>query len=93
MKHSIVRKGSTVGKRKTRPTYKPKIRWELLGLSDPDLAEPTTSIDTIRKEVLSLASRGFGSDIRSRSIAQGVQGRGRNRQTAGQRVRRRGAAE
>lgn len=80
MKISTVWKRNTVGKRKNRPAYKPKIRWELLGLSDPDLAEPATSIETIRREVSSLASRGFGQGTRSRSTVK-VEGRGRNRQT------------
>jgi hypothetical protein len=93
MKISAVWKGNNVGKKKTRPAYKPKIRWELLGLSDPDLTESTTSIETIRKEVSSLASRGFGQGTRSRLTGQDTKVRGRNRPTSGSQVRRRGATE
>jgi hypothetical protein len=79
--------------KKNRRTSKPKIRWDLLGLSDPSLAESTTSIDTIRREVSLLASRGFGQETTIRSVAQDTKGRGRGRQPNGGRVRRRGATE
>ncbi len=78
--------------KKTRRTSKPKIRWELLGLSDPTLAESSTSIETIRREVSLLASSGFGKEITIRS-AQDAKGRGRGRQPDGSRMRRRGATE
>ena len=78
--------------KKTRRTSKPKIRWGLLGLSDPTLAESSTSIETIRREVSLLASSGFGKETTIRS-AQGTKGRGRARQPDGGRMRRRGATE
>lgn len=78
--------------KKTRRTSKPKIRWDLLGLSDPSLAESTTSMETIRREVSLLASRGFGEETTIRS-AQETKGRGRGRQPDGARTRRRGATE
>jgi hypothetical protein len=78
--------------KKTKRTPKPKIRWDLLGLSDPSLAESTTSIETIRREVTLLASRGIGEDTTIRS-AQDTKGRGRGRQPDGGRMRRRGATE
>jgi hypothetical protein len=78
--------------KKTRRTSKPKIRWDLLGLPEPSLAESTTSIETIRREVSLLASEGFGKETTIRS-AQDAKGRGRGRQPDGGRMRRRGATE
>ncbi len=92
MNIATVWKRSSARKKKTRSTFKPKIRWELLGLSDPDLVEPT-AIDTIRREVSLLASRGYGRGTHSGSTEQDPKGRGRNRQSGGKRVRRRGATE
>jgi hypothetical protein len=79
--------------KKTRRTSKPKIRWDVLGLSDPSLDESTTSIEMIRREVSVLASRGFGQETTIRSTAQEAKGRGRGRQPDGSRARRRGATE
>jgi hypothetical protein len=79
--------------KKNRRTSKPKIRWDLLGLSDPSLAESTTSIDTIRREVSLLASSGFGRETTIPSAAQDTKGRGRGRQPDGGRLKRRGATE
>jgi len=79
--------------KKNRRTSKPKIRWDLLGLSDPSLAESTTSMDTIRREVSLLASRGIGQESTIRSAAQDTKGRGGGRQPDGGRVSRRGATE
>jgi hypothetical protein len=93
MNISAVWKSNKTGKRKNRPVYKPKIRWELLGLTDPSLTESTTSIETIRKEVSSLASRGFGQGTRSRITGQDGKAHGRSRQTSAGQVRRRGATE
>ena len=76
--------------KKKRGTYKLKIRWELLGLSDPNLAESTTSIESIRREVSLLASRGLGQDSISRSTLQNANGRRPGRQAGG---RRRGVTE
>jgi hypothetical protein len=79
--------------KKNRRTSKPKIRWDVLGLSDPSLTESITSIETIRREVSLLASRGLGEESTIRSAAQDTKGRGRGRQPDGGRVRRRGATE
>jgi hypothetical protein len=79
--------------KKIRRTSKPKIRWDVLGLSDPNLDESTTSIETIRREVFLVASRGFGQETTIRSTAQEAKGRGRGRQPDGSRARRRGATE
>ena len=74
-----------------RRTSKPKIRWDVLGLSDPSLDESTTSIETIRREVSFLANRGFGQETTIWSTAQDAKGRGRGRDES--RARRRGATE
>ena len=80
--------------KKYKRTYKPKIPWDLLGLSDPNLAETTTSIETIRKEVSLLANRGFGEETTLRTTAQNAKGRGQGRQTGGgSRTGRRGATK
>jgi hypothetical protein len=79
--------------KKNRRTSKPKIRWEVLGLSDPSLAESTMSMDTIRREVSLLASSGFGRETTIPSAAQDTKGRGRGRQPDGGRLKRRGATE
>ena len=71
-------------------TSKPKIRWELLGLSDPRLIESTTPIEMIRREVSLLASRGFGAETTVRS-ARDNKGRGRQPNRGG--MTRRGATE
>ena len=56
-------------KKVRRSTGKPKIRWTLLGLPAPRPASVPPSIDTIRSEVSSLASRGLGQGVRARSGA------------------------
>ena len=78
--------------KKSRGTSKPKIRWDLLGLSDPRLVESATPIETIRREVSLLASRGFGEETTVRS-ARDNKGRGRGRQPNGVGMKRRGATE
>ena len=79
--------------KKAKRTSKPKIPWDLLGLSDPNLAESTTSIEAIRRELTLLASRGIGVETTIRSAPQDTKGRGRGRQPDGGRMRRRGATE
>ena len=93
MRISTVWKSTKAGKKKSRPAYKPKIRWELLGLSDPEAIDSTRSIESIRKEVSSLASRGFGQGTRSRSTTQETSARKGTRQTDGRSMGRRGATE
>ena len=46
---------------------KPKIRWQLLGLTDPKSIDGTSSIETIRREVSSIARHSFGPDTRLRA--------------------------
>jgi hypothetical protein len=93
MKLSGAWRSGKPGKKKTRPAYRPKIRWELLGLTNPDTDEPATSIETIRKEVSSLASRGFGQGTRSRSTNQGAKSHDKSPHAASRRPKRRGATE
>ena len=76
--------------KRSKGTSKPKIRWELLGLSDPRIIESTTPIEMIRREVSLLASRGFGEETTVRS-ARDNKGRGRQPNRGG--MKRRGATE
>lgn len=78
---SVWRRNKTAAKRK-RPVHKPKICWDSLGLP-ATTHESAASIEEIRRQVSSLASRGFGQGTRSRSEAK---------ETTGLR-RRRGATE
>ncbi|SLM47446.1 conserved protein of unknown function [Nitrospira japonica] len=88
MKISPVWNRNAPKKKKTRSTSKPKIRWELLGLSDPAVTEPT-AIETIRRSVSSLASQGFGDETLLRSAEQEMKGRARTRRSGGKGVTRR----
>lgn len=45
--------GNQSGKKKSKPSYRPKIRWELFGLPNSEPPEP--SIEAIRSEVATLA--------------------------------------
>ncbi|UVT14745.1 MAG: hypothetical protein H8K04_12950 [Nitrospira sp.] len=61
---------SSIRSRKTgkkKSAHKPRIRWQLLGLTDPDLANNESSIEVIRREVASLARQRFGEETRLRS--------------------------
>jgi len=49
---------------------KPKIRWQLLGLTDPKSIDNTSSIETIRREVSSLARHSFGPNTHLRSMPE-----------------------
>lgn len=71
-------KPNRAGKKKKKSIHKPKIRWQLIGLTDPSLIDTTSSIETIRREVSSLASHGFGNDTRLRTAAQESKSLGRN---------------
>lgn len=72
---------------------KPKIPWQLLGLTDPKSIDNTSSIETIRREVSSLARHSFGPNTQLRSTAQESKSLGRNHKSVGTRSRRRGATE
>ncbi|MBM4127794.1 MAG: hypothetical protein FJ247_10670 [Nitrospira sp.] len=79
-------------KRKRNLARKPKIRWEVLGLSGPQGPGhgEAASIDSIRQAVSSMASRGLGQGTRSRmkDAASEEVSQARTRRT-----RRRGATE
>jgi hypothetical protein len=76
-------------KRKRVQVRKPTIRWEVLGLSAPENKE-VPSIESIRRAVSAMASRGLGQGVRAQ--AQDVESEGED--LAGARgVRRRGATE
>ena len=57
-------------KNRARATRKPKIRWEVLGLPNPLEGNARTSMEDIRRQVSSMASRGFGQGTRSRTAAR-----------------------
>jgi hypothetical protein len=78
---SVWRRNKTAAKKK-RPVHKPKICWDTLGLP-ATTHESAVSIEEIRRQVTSLASRGFGQGTRSRSEAK----------ETGSARRRRGATE
>ena len=88
MKISHVWKSGSA-KKKTKPTY--KIRWELLGLSRPDQAQSSLSMDAIRSEVSLLATQGLSERTQRPSAASSANGRGHKRNVAGS--RRRGAGK
>jgi hypothetical protein len=74
---SVWRRNKTAAKKK-RPVHKPKICWDTLGLP-ATTHESVVSIEEIRRQVTSLASRGFGQGTRSRSEAKEAAGTRRRR--------------
>jgi len=70
---------------------KPKIRWQLLGLTDPKSIDGTSSIETIRREVSSMARHSFGPDTRLRATPKKSKSLDRNLKPVGTRSKRRGA--
>jgi len=67
MKLSTGWRADKTRKNRARATRKPKIRWEVLGLPNPLDTSLTTSMEDIRRQVSSMASRGFGQGTRSRT--------------------------
>ncbi|HWF60789.1 MAG TPA: hypothetical protein VN666_10850 [Nitrospira sp.] len=90
MNLTSVWKNRRTGKKKS--VRKPKIRWQLLGLTDPDSVDNTSSIEAIRREVTSLARYSFGPDTRLRATAQESKSLGKNHEPVEARNKRRGAA-
>jgi len=76
-----------------RTVLKTKIRWERLGLQDPNLDGPSLSIEDIRRQVTLMASRGLGPGTRSRSAAKTQPDHAVPDTSASTRKRRRGATE
>jgi hypothetical protein len=69
MNLASVWKSRRAGKKKS--VHKPKIRWQLLGLTDPNVDNDAHSIETIRQEVSELAKYGFGPLTAVRSASKG----------------------
>jgi hypothetical protein len=93
MNMPIVR-GEDSATRKRKRTVRPaKIRWDRLGLQDPALGKPTPSMEDIRRQVTSLASRGLGTGTRSRTVTKDAPARTAADIMAPNRKRRRGATE
>jgi len=88
MNLSSIRKRHTIRKKKS--VYKPKIRWQLLGLTDPNPVDSAPSIDIIRREIASLARYSFGEDTRLRCFVNESKSLGRNHKLAGVRNKRSG---
>lgn len=94
MKMSTVWGANKATRKRKRTLRKPKIRWDVLGLQDPQIEGPSVSMEDIRRQVTSLASRGFGSGTRSRSGAKNSPDHAAsNNVTTPIRKRRRGATE
>ena len=72
---------------------KTKIRWNLLGLQDPACVESTPSMEDIRREIISMASRGLGAGPRSSSDAKKTFGQSVTDATTFNRKRRRGTTK
>lgn len=93
MKMSTVWGANKATRKRKRTLRKPKIRWDVLGLQDPQIEGPSVSMEDIRRQVTSLASRGFGSGTRSRSGAKNSPDHAASNVTTPIRKRRRGATE
>lgn len=93
MKMSTVWGANKATRKRKRALRKPKIRWDVLGLQDPQIEGPSVSMEDIRRQVTSLASRGFGSGTRSRSGAKNSPDHAASNVTTPIRKRRRGATE
>lgn len=86
--------GSNKSSRKGKRTVmKTKIPWAILGLQDPDIDSPASSIEDIRRQATSMASRGLGPGTRSRSDAKHSQTHDAANSTTSAKKRRRGATE
>lgn len=89
MNLTSVWKNRRTGKKKS--ARKPKIRWHLPGLTDPNSVDSTSSMETIRREVTSLTRYSFGPDTRLRAMAQESKSLGKNHEPVGTRNKRHGA--
>lgn len=91
MKLSTGWRADKTRKNRARATRKPKIRWEVLGLPNPLDTSLTTSMEDIRRQVSSMASRGFGQGTRSRTAER--EAKTTNHAPDSSSKRRRGATE
>ena len=86
--------GSNKSSRKGKRTViKTKIPWGVLGLQDPDLDNSVSSIEDIRRQATSMASRGLGPGTRSRSDAKHSHTHDTANAPSSTKKRRRGATE
>lgn len=53
--------------RRKRTVLRTKVRWEKLGLHNPERSSSAMSIEDIRRQITSAASQGLSSDTVSRS--------------------------
>lgn len=81
--------GTKASHRRKRAIRRTKVRWDLLGLQDPERTPLTTSIDDIRRQIISAASQGLSQDTISRSHAKA--GRPKPESKASVATRKRGA--
>jgi hypothetical protein len=93
MKISTVWGANKAARKRKRTVRKAKIRWDRLGLQDPAFEGPAASMEDIRRQVTSLASRGLGPGTRSRSATKDSPAHSASDVTAPSRKRRRGATE
>jgi hypothetical protein len=91
MKLSTGWRADKTRKNRARATRKPKIRWEVLGLPSPLDTSLTPSMEDIRRQVSSMASRGFGQGTRSRTAER--EAKITNHASDSNNKRRRGATE
>lgn len=82
--------GTKASHRRKRAIRRTKVRWDLLGLQDPERTTATTSIDDIRRQIISAASQGLSQDTVARSHAK--TGRPKPSPKASVATRKRGAA-
>lgn len=59
--------GTRASHRRKRVVLRTKVRWEILGLQDPAQSSLSPSIEDIRRQISSAASRGLSSATVSRS--------------------------
>ncbi len=83
--------GTKASHRRKRAIRRTKVRWDLLGLQDPERTPSTMSIEDIRRQITSAASQGLSPDTLSRSRQQ--DGRAKPRSKVSVSTRRRGATE
>ncbi len=82
--------GTKASHRRKRAIRRTKVRWDLLGLQDPEQTISTTSIDDIRRQIISAASQGLSPDTLSRSHAKDARPQTRPKTSVA--TRKRGAA-
>lgn len=77
-------------RRRKRTVLRTKIRWDVLGLQDPEAMATTPSMEFIRRQIISMASQGL--EAQSRSSQKDASRQPSTDATASTRKRRRKAA-